>query len=288
MKGKLFKRGLSIVLAASLAAFASLALVGCGSSNSSSTDSSAASSSADNVIKVGASPTPHAEILNAIKDEVAKEGYTLDIVEYNDYILPNTAVDSGELDANYFQHITYLNNFNDENGTDLVSVADVHFEPFGLYSNTYTSLADLPEGAKIAVPNDTTNEARALLLLEQEGLIKLADNAGLTATTLDIVENPKNLVINEIEAAQLPRTLDDVDLAAINGNYALQAGLDPTKAIATESDTSEAAAAYVNVVAVKAGNENTEKTNVLVKAITSDTVKQFIEENYPGSVIAVF
>jgi D-methionine transport system substrate-binding protein len=276
----------ALVLSAALAAFAAFALAGCGSSDSSTTTSS--SSSSDTVIRVGASPTPHAEILEAIKDEVAKEGFTLEIVEYNDYILPNTAVESGELDANYFQHITYLNNFNDENGTNLVNVADVHFEPFGLYSNTYTSLADLPEGAKIAVPNDTTNEARALLLLEQEGLIKLSDDAGLTATTLDIVENPKNLVINEIEAAQLPRTLDDVDLAAINGNYALQAGLDPASAIAVESDTSEAAAAYVNVVAVKAGNENTDKTNALVKAITSDTVKQFIEENYPGSVIAVF
>jgi D-methionine transport system substrate-binding protein len=276
----------ALVLSAALAAFAAFALAGCGSSDSSTTTSSSGSS--DTVIRVGASPTPHAEILEAIKDEVAKEGFTLEIVEYNDYILPNTAVESGELDANYFQHITYLNNFNDENGTNLVNVADVHFEPFGLYSNTYTSLADLPEGAKIAVPNDTTNEARALLLLEQEGLIKLSDDAGLTATTLDIVENPKNLVINEIEAAQLPRTLDDVDLAAINGNYALQAGLDPASAIAVESDTSEAAAAYVNVVAVKAGNENTDKTNALVKAITSDTVKQFIEENYPGSVIAVF
>jgi D-methionine transport system substrate-binding protein len=226
--------------------------------------------------------------LSVIKDKLADDGYTLDIIEYNDYIQPNTAVESGELDANYFQHITYLNDFNAENGTNLVSVADVHFEPFGIYSQKYTSLADLPDGAKVAVPNDTTNEARALLLLQQEGLIKLADGAGLKATTLDIVENPKNLVINEIEAAQLPRTLSDVDIAAINGNYALEAGLDPTGAIAVESNTSEAAAAYVNVIAVKAGNENTDKTNALVKAILSDDVKTYIEKNFPGSVIAVF
>lgn len=243
---------------------------------------------ADNVITVGASPTPHAEILNAVKDDLAQAGYTLEVKEYNDYILPNTALQDGELDANYFQHITYLNDFNQENGTDLVSVAEIHFEPFGLYSEKVTDVADLPDGAVVAVPNDTTNEARALLLLQQEGLIKLKDGAGISATVLDIEENPKNLQIQEVEAAQVPRTLPEVDLAAINGNYALNAGLNVADAIATESSTGEAAKAYANVLAVKAGNEHSPKTQALKEALLSPTVAQFIEDNYGGAVVAVF
>ena len=242
----------------------------------------------DKVIRVGASPTPHAEILNAIADDLAAEGWTLDVVEYNDYILPNTALQDGDLDANYFQHITYLNDFNEENGTDLVSVAEIHFEPFGLYSEKVTNVADLADGATVAVPNDTTNEARALLLLEQEGLIKLKDGAGITATVLDIEENPKNLQIQEVEAAQVPRTLAEVDLAAINGNYALNAGLNVADAIATESSQGEAAKAYANVLAVKAGNENDAKTQALVNALLSPTVAQYIADNYGGAVVAVF
>ena len=248
----------------------------------------AESNGGDTVITVGASPTPHAEILNAIKDDLAQAGYTLEVKEYNDYILPNTALQAGDLDANYFQHITYLNDFNTENGTDLVSVAAIHFEPFGLYSQTITDIADLPDGATVAVPNDTTNEARALLLLEQEGLIKLKDGAGITATVLDIEKNPKNLVIQEVEAAQVPRTLGEVDLAAINGNYALNAGLNVADAIATEASDGEAAEAYANVLAVKAGNENDPKTKALVDALLSPTVAEFIAENYGGAVVAVF
>ena len=270
-------------------ALSSCLIAGCSSgSDNASTDAGAGSAEGDTVITVGASPTPHAEILNAVKDELAQAGYTLEIKEYNDYILPNTALQDGELDANYFQHITYLNDFNEENGTDLVAVADIHFEPFGLYSEKVTNVADLPDGATVAVPNDTTNEARALLLLEQEGLIKLKDGAGISATVVDIEENPKNLQIQEVEAAQVPRTLAEVDLAAINGNYALNAGLDVADAIATESSAGEAAQAYANVLAVKAGNENTPKTEALKDALLSSTVAQFIADNYGGAVVAVF
>lgn len=256
------------------------ALAACGASGS--------GAGGDKTIKVGASPTPHAEILNAVKDELAKDGYTLEVVEYNDYIQPNTALEDGQLDANYFQHVTYLNDFNEENGTHLVDAADIHFEPFGLYGGKTASLDALPDGATVAVPNDTTNEARALLLLQQEGLIKLKDGAGLNATVVDIVENPKNLQIEELEAAQLPRSLQDVDIAAINGNYALGAGLKVTDALATESDQGEAAKAYANIVAVKDGNQDSEKTKALVKALTSETAKKYIDDTYDGAVVTVF
>ncbi len=285
MKKSFWKKAVAVVAAAGLATFA---FAGCSGSNAGSAASSAATSSDDNVIRVGASPTPHAEILGAIADDLAEQGYTLDIVEYNDYVLPNTALQDGEIDANYFQHITYLNDFNEENGTDLVSVAEVHFEPFGIYSEKITNLDELADGAIVAVPNDTTNEARALLLLEQEGLIKLNPEAGLSATVVDIVENPKNLQIQEVEAAQLPRVLPDVEIACINGNYALEAGLNVADAIAVESDSSQAAQAYVNVLAVKAGNEDDAKTKALVDALLSPTVQDFIAENYNGAVVTVF
>lgn len=285
MKKSFWKKAVAVVAAAGLATFA---LAGCSGSNAGSAASSAATSSDDNVIRVGASPTPHAEILGAIADDLAEQGYTLDIVEYNDYVLPNTALQDGEIDANYFQHITYLNDFNEENGTDLVSVAEVHFEPFGIYSEKITNLDELADGAIVAVPNDTTNEARALLLLEQEGLIKLNPEAGLSATVVDIVENPKNLQIQEVEAAQLPRVLPDVEIACINGNYALEAGLNVADAIAVESDSSQAAQAYVNVLAVKAGNEDDAKTKALVDALLSPTVQQFVADNYNGAVVTVF
>ncbi len=292
MKAVFWKRAVAVVAAGALA---TVGLVGCTSptTSSSASSSAAASSSADSssdgtVIKVGASPTPHAEILNQINDALAEEGYTLEIVEYNDYVLPNTALENDEIDANYFQHITYLNDFNEENGTHLVDATGVHFEPFGLYAGKTASLDALADGATIAVPNDTTNEARALLLLEQEGLIKLNEGAGLTATVLDIAENPKNLTIQEVEAAQLPRILPDVDLAAINGNYALQSGLQVSDALAVEGSQSDAANAYVNVIAVKEGNELSEKTQALVKAITSDSVKAYIESTYNGAVVPLF
>lgn len=240
------------------------------------------------VIKVGASITPHAEILEQVKDVLAEQGYDLQIVEYNDYILPNTALESRDLDANFFQHQPYLDDFNAENDTHLVSVAAVHFEPFGLYAGKTGSLDDLTEGATVAVPNDTTNEARALLLLEAQGLIKLKEGAGLTATVLDVEENPLNLEIKEIEAAQIVRSLQDVDIAAINGNYAAEGGLDVADAIAVEASDSLAADTYGNVIVVKAGNEDSAKTKALVDAVLSDEVRSYIEKTYGNAVIPVF
>lgn len=273
-------------VAAVVSAIAVAGIAGCSSNSAAS--SSAATSSDDKVITVGASPTPHAEILNAISDDLAKDGYTLNVVEYNDYVLPNTALESGELDANYFQHITYLNDFNAENGTNLVDAGGVHFEPMGIYAGKSSDLSAVADGATIAVPNDATNEARALLLLEQEGLIKLREDAGLSATVVDIAENPHNLNIQEVEAAQVPRVLNDVDFAVINGNYALQSGLNVADALATESDQGKAAEAYVNVVAVADGNQDSPKIKALMEALQSDTVKQFIDSTYNGSVVALF
>ena len=237
-------------------------------------------------IRVGAGVTPHAEILREIQDDLEKKGYALEVVEYNDYVLPNTALEDGDLDANYFQHKPYLDDFNAENGTHIVGVANVHFEPLGIYAGKTKSLADLKDGAGVAVPNDTTNEARALLLLEQEGLIKLKEKAGLQATILDIQENPLNLKIKELEAAQVARAVSDVDIACINGNYAIEAGLE--EAIALESAESEAAETYANLIAVKEGNEDTEKTQALVEAVLSNKVKDFITANYEGAVVPVF
>ena len=239
-------------------------------------------------LKVGASPAPHAEILEVAKDLLAEEGITLEIVEFNDYIQPNLAVEDGSLDANYFQHITYMNEFNASDGTHLVSAAEVHYEPFGLYAGKTASLDELQDGAQIAVPNDTTNEARALLLLEQEGLITLAEGAGITATKADIAENPKNLEIVELEASQLPVRLADVDMAVINGNYAIDAGLKVADALAVESADGEAATAYVNVLTVKEGHENDPAIQALAKALCSQEVKDFIDETYDGAVVAVF
>lgn len=292
MKKRLFALALSVVTCLSLAA--------CGGSSNSATTSStptdaatsaAASTSATTegtTLKVGATPAPHAEILEQVKPILAKEGITLDIVEYNDYNTPNDAVEDGSLDANYFQHITYMNNYNKDNGTHLVSVADVHYEPFGLYAGKTASIADLPDGAQIAVPNDATNEARALLLLQQEGLIKLADGVGINATKLDITENKKNLEILELEAAQIPTRLKDVDLAVINGNYAIDAGLKVADALAVESKDGDAATAYVNVVAVKEGNEKNAAIQALVKALESDTIRDYINNTYGGAVVPVF
>ncbi|HIQ61850.1 MAG TPA: MetQ/NlpA family ABC transporter substrate-binding protein [Candidatus Enterenecus faecium] len=266
------------ILALTLAAAASLSLlVGCGSK----TDDA-------KVITVGASPTPHAGILEVAKDIMAEEGYTLEIKTFNDYIMPNEAVEDGSIDANYFQHITYMNDFNASNGTHLVSVAEIHYEPFGLYAGKTASIDALPDGAQIAVPNDATNEARALLLLEQEGLITLNKDAGINATILDIVDNPKNLEIVELEAAQIPSRLADVDLAVINGNYAIGADLKVSDALAIESADGAAATAYVNVLAVKEGRENDEAIQALVKALKSDEVKEYMEETYQGSVVPVF
>lgn len=240
------------------------------------------------VIVVGASPTPHAEILNAVKDELAKEGYTLEVQEYTDYVIPNEALSNGDLDANFFQHYPYLEDYNAENGTDLVSIGTIHYEPFGIYAGKTETLEELADGATIAVPNDTTNEARALLLLQDNGLITLKDGVGLNATVNDIVENPKNLKIQELEAAQLARSLQDVDLAVINGNYAIDAGLKVNDALAVESEDSDAAQTYANVIAVRSGTENDAKIQALLKALQSDTVTEFITENYDGAVVPLF
>ena len=239
-------------------------------------------------LKVGASPAPHAEILAVVKELLAEEGINLEIVEFTDYIQPNTAVENGSIDANYFQHITYLNNFNAENGTHLVSVADVHYEPFGIYAGKTASLEELQDGAQIGVPNDPTNGGRALLLLQEQGLITLKEDVGLEPTKLDIAENPHNYEIVEMEAAQLPRSLGSLDIAVINGNYAIQADLKVADALAIESAEGTAGTAYVNVLAVKEGRESDPAIQALAKALCSDEVKAFIDETYAGAVQAVF
>ncbi len=239
-------------------------------------------------ITVGASPAPHGEILEAAKPILEKEGYTLKIVEYTDYVQPNIALEDGELDANYFQHLPYLEQFNKEQGTHLASAGAIHYEPFGIYGGKVSSLDELSEGATVAVPNDTTNEARALLLLEAQGLLKLKEGAGLDATRNDIEENPLNLDILEVEAAQIPLSLQDVDIAVINGNYAIDAGLKVSDALAVEASDSEAAVTYGNVVAVREGDEENEKTKALLDALKSDDVKSFIEDNYDGAVVVLF
>ena len=243
----------------------------------------------DKTIVVAASPTPHAEILEIAKQELEKEGYTLVIKKFNDYVVPNTATEDGEVDANYFQHQPYLTTFNAEQGTHLVAVASIHYEPFGIYDGTKNAIANLADGDKIAIPNDGSNRARALLLLEAQGIIKLKDGVGVEATVLDIVENKLNLDIVEMEAAQIANVRDSVALAVINGNYALAAGLNAgTDAIATEDAASVAAQTYANILVVKEGNENSEKIQALVKALTSDAVKEFINSTYEGAVVPIF
>jgi len=238
-------------------------------------------------IKVGASPVPHAEILAYIRDNLAAAaGLEIEIVEFTDYVQPNLALDDGQLDANFFQHLPYLEDFNAERGTDLVSVAEIHIEPLGIYSKTITNLSEVPDEAVVTIPNDATNGGRALNLLAANGLIKLKDDVGFTATVADIVENPKNLKITELEAAQLVRALDDAALAVINGNYALEGGLVPSQdALALESGENNP---YVNILAVKRGNENNEAILKLVELLTSPEVKAFIEEKYSGSVLPAF
>ena len=237
-------------------------------------------------ITVAASPTPHAEILAEAAKILAEEGWKLDIIEFEDYVQPNLVVDSGEVDANYFQHVPYLDNFNEENGTSLVSVGGIHYEPFGIYPGTKASLDALEEGDTIAVPNDTTNEARALLLLQANGLLKLKEGAGLTATVLDIEENPLKLNIQELEAAQVSRVKDEVALVVLNGNYALEAGFSVAKdAIAYETSDSEAAQTYVNIIAVKEDNENNPGIKALVEVLKSDAIKEYINNTYDGAVI---
>lgn len=284
------------------ALFAAAALTACGGSKAGETttaatteagagESTAAESAAPvelKEIKVGASPAPHAEILEAAAPALEKLGYKLSIIEYTDYVQPNIALDTGDLDANYFQHFPYLEQFNAERGTKLVSAGSIHYEPFGIYAGKAAALDALADKATVAVPNDATNEARALLLLEAQGLLKLKEGVGLNATKNDIAENPKNLEILEVEAAQIPRSLKDVDIAVINGNYAIDAGLKVSDALAVEASDSEAATTYGNIVAVREGEENGEAAKALIEALTSDEVKSFIETTYEGAVVPLF
>ncbi|MCI5902657.1 MAG: MetQ/NlpA family ABC transporter substrate-binding protein [Blautia sp.] len=240
----------------------------------------------DKTITVAASATPHAEILEQAKPLLEEQGYDLEVTVFEDYILPNNVVESGEFDANYFQHIPYLNSFNEEHGTHLVDAGDIHYEPFGIYPGKKDSLDDLEEGDTIAVPNDTTNEARALLLLQDNGVIKLKDGVGLEATVTDIEENPKGVEIVELEAAQVPRVVEEMAFVVLNGNYALEAGFSVAKdSIAYEAADSEAAKTYVNLIAVKEGNEDSEKIKALVDVLKSQEIKDYITETYDGAVI---
>ena len=273
------------------------AFAGCGSedaTNNAAADTQAAADANNDeetvtekgTIKIAASPTPHAEILNKAKDILAKEGWTLEITEFEDYVQPNLVVESGEFDANYFQHIPYLENFNEEKGTHLVNAGGIHYEPFGIYPGTKSKLEDIADGDHIAIPNDTTNEARALLLLQDNGLIKLKDETSLTATVNDIAENPHNLQFVELEAAQVARVVNEVEFVVLNGNYALEAGYSVGKdAIAYEANDSIAAKTYVNIIAVKEGNENSDKIKALVSVLRSDEIKKFIDDTYDGAVI---
>ena len=279
------KKFLSLALALVL----SLSLAACGSKKEEAPAAAPAETPAETtepvVLNVAASSTPHAEILEQVVDVLAEQGIDLQIHEYGDYVVPNTAVEEGEEDANYFQHIPYLESFNEKEGTHLVSVGGIHIEPMGVYAGKTASLEELPDGAEIAVPNDPTNEGRALLLLEAQGLIKLADSSNLEATPNDIVENPKNLTFKELEAAMIPNAVDEVDLSVINVNYALEAGFNPTEdALAIE----DADSPYVNIVAVKEGNENNPAVLALVEALQSDAVRDFINETYGGAVVPAF
>ena len=260
-------------------------LTGCGSTDKKAEGSTGSTDS--KVIKVAASATPHAEILEEAKPLLEKEGYDLEVTVFDDYVQLNEVVDSGDFDANYFQHAPYMEQFNKEKGTKLVDAGDIHYEPFGIYPGTKKSLDEIADGDEIAVPNDTTNEARALLLLQDNGIIKLKDGAGLTATVNDIAENPHNIKIVELEAAQVARVTGETAFVVLNGNYALQAGYSVKKdALAYEAADSEAAKTYVNIIAVKDGNQDNDAIKALVKVLKSDDVKKFIDEKYDGAVIA--
>ncbi|RKI83450.1 ABC transporter substrate-binding protein [bacterium 1xD42-87] len=263
-----------IVVTVVTAALALGTLAGCGSKKD------------DGTITVAASATPHAEILEQVKPILADQGYTLEVTVFNDYVQPNQVVESGEFDANYFQHIPYLDSFNEEQGTHLVNAGGIHYEPFGIYPGTKSDLSEIAEGDVIAVPNDTTNEARALLLLQDNGILTLKAGVGLEATVRDIEDNPYNVEIQELEAAQVPRVKEEVAFMVLNGNYAMEAGFSVAKdAVAYEQSDSEAAQTYVNVIAVKEGNENSERIKALVAALKSDTIKEYINNTYDGGVI---
>lgn len=284
-----FKTLTSAFLAAALSA---LALTGCNSASTSTGNSSGSSATEKTVIKVGATSTPHGEILEFVKSDLAEQGYDLQITIYDDYVLPNKALSDGELDANYFQHTPYLNSYNKANGTELVSAASIHYEPFGLYGNGVDSVKNVAAGASIVIPADDSNETRALLLLAQEGLITLPDGANAVdgVTTLDIVDN-HGYKITAVQADTVAAQFNNSDkgsLAVINGNYALAAGLNAKDALAVEDASGSAAQTYANIIAVKKGEETSDKINALVKALKTDKVKKYIEDTYKGAVIAIF
>ena len=292
------KKNLSKLVSLSLASIITAgALVGCGNASESNTsepstnaasDSSTATESTKELetITVAASATPHAEILEAAKEALKEQGYDLQVTVFDDYVQPNEVVEAGDFDANYFQHIPYLNSFNEEHGTHLVDAGDIHYEPFGIYPGTKSSLDDVAKGDVIAIPNDTTNEARALLLLQDNGLLTLKDGVGLEATVNDITENPYDLDFEELEAAQVARVVGEVAYVVLNGNYALEAGYSVAKdSIAYESSDSVAAETYVNIIAVAEGHENDAKIQALVSVLKSDDIKKFIEDNYDGAVV---
>ena len=264
-----------VIALIAVAALSVSALTGCGSKGAD-----------DKTIKVAATAVPHAEILEAAKPLLEEQGYTLEVQVFDDYVQPNEVVEAGDIDCNYFQHIPYLNSYNEERGTHLVSVGEIHYEPIGIYAGTESDLSNIPDGADIAIPNDTTNEARALLILQDNGIITLKEGAGIDATINDIAENPHNINFVEMEAAQVSKVLSEVAFAVINGNYALDAGLNAqTDALASETSDSLAAQTYVNVVVVKEGNEDNEGVKALVDVLKSDDIKKFIEETYEGAVV---
>lgn len=282
------KKITSLILALVLA-FSLVSLSACGGKT---TDDKKSDSADDKVITVGASATPHAEILEQVKQALADEGYELKIVTYDDYVLPNQALADGTLDANYFQHKPYLDSFNAKNGTNLVSVGIIHYEPFGIYGNGVTDLKDLAKGATIIIPADDSNETRALFLLQQEGLIKLPDDADAAkgVSTLDIVDDGGYNIVT-VQADTVPAQLKNASagtIAVINGNYALAAGLNISDALATENADGTAAQTYANIIAVRSGDENSPKTQALLKALKTDAVKQYIADTYNGAVVASF
>ena len=279
MKKELLSLALATILTAGL-------VTGCGSSTSSSDQSSSQDNTQKKTITVAASQTPHSEILAEAAKILEKQGYELKVTVFDDYVQPNNVVESGEFDANYMEHVPYMEQFNKENGTHIVNAGGIHYEPFGIYPGTKKKLDDLAEGDTIAIPNDTTNEARALLLLQDNGLLTLKDGAGLTATINDIKENPKKLKFQELEAAQVAKVKDEVAFVVLNGNYALEAGYSVSKdSIAYEKADSEAAKTYVNIIGVKEGNENSDGIKALVKVLKSDDMKKFINDKYDGAVI---
>ena len=271
------KKGLALLLAAVLCV---AAFTGCGNSN-------AETKAADETVKltVAASPTPHAEILNEAKALLADKGIELEVIEFTDYVQPNLVVDEGDIDANYFQHTPYLDSFNEEQGTALVSAGSIHYEPLGIYPGKSNDLANIPEGATIVVPNDTTNEARALMLLEVNGIITLKEGAGLKATKMDIVENPYNVEIVDMEAAQVAKQAPDVDFVVVNGNYALLAEFSIEDALAIEEADSEAAKTYANIIAVREGDETRAEIQTLIEVLKGLEIKSYIEATYEGAVL---